>query len=106
MRDPNRIKDYCDGLATIWGLVPDWRLSQLMMNAIHSYTEEKGHDPFYTEDEEFLGYLFNYAVKVTEKGNQTTKYKKFSDGWFTYYVNVETGEKKWELESGDIEVTE
>ncbi len=32
------------------------------------------------------------------------KYYKFNDGWFTYYVNVETGEKKFELEEGDIEV--
>ena len=34
------------------------------------------------------------------------EYKRFSDGWFTYYVNVKTGEKKWELEPGDVEVTE
>lgn len=32
------------------------------------------------------------------------KYYKFNDGWFTYYVNTETGEKKFELEEGDIEV--
>ena len=68
MRDPNRIKDYCDGLATIWNLVPNWRLSQLMMNAIHSYTQERGNDPFYVEDEEFLGYLCSFVMKVTENG--------------------------------------
>lgn len=32
------------------------------------------------------------------------KYYKFNDGWFTYYVNTETGEKKFELEEGDIAV--
>lgn len=32
------------------------------------------------------------------------KYYKFSDGWFTYYVNVRTGEKKLLLDEGDIEV--
>lgn len=109
MRDPNRIKDYCDDLATIWNLVPDWRLSQLMMNAIHSYTKEKGYEPFYTEDDDFLEYLFDYVVKITKKENQIMKcqkYKKFSDGWFTYYVNIETGEKKWKLEPEDIEVIE
>ena len=29
-------------------------------------------------------------------------YYKTSDGWFTYYVNVSTGEKKFNLEEGDI----
>ena len=32
------------------------------------------------------------------------KYHKVNDGWFTYYVNVETGERKFQLEPGDIEV--
>lgn len=31
-------------------------------------------------------------------------YYKFNDGYFTYYVNTLTGEKKFELEEGDIEV--
>lgn len=29
------------------------------------------------------------------------KYYEWNDGWFTYYVNQETGEKKFELEEGD-----
>ena len=32
------------------------------------------------------------------------KYYKFNDGYFTYYVNTLTGEKKFELEEGDVEV--
>lgn len=32
-------------------------------------------------------------------------YYKWNDGWFTYYVNVVTGEKKFILEDNDIEVT-
>lgn len=32
------------------------------------------------------------------------EYFKESDEWFTYYVNVKTGEKKFQLEEGDIEV--
>ena len=47
MRDPNRIKPFCDTLATIWGLIPDWRLGQLMVNAINDYTKKYDHDPFY-----------------------------------------------------------
>ena len=30
------------------------------------------------------------------------KYYKFSDGWFTYYVNAETSEKKFSLGKDDI----
>ena len=30
------------------------------------------------------------------------KYYKFSDGWFTYYVNVKTGNKKFSLDKDDM----
>ena len=30
------------------------------------------------------------------------KYYQFSDGWFTYYVNVETGYKKFSLDKDDV----
>lgn len=32
------------------------------------------------------------------------KYYKTSDEWFDFYVNVATGEKKFRLDEGDIEV--
>lgn len=32
-------------------------------------------------------------------------YYKWNDGWFTYYVNVATGKKKFILEDSDIEVS-
>lgn len=66
MRNVNRIKPYCDALASIWQCVPDWRLSQLMCNAIGAYINEHGHDPFHMEDEEFIMYLYDYVRKVTE----------------------------------------
>lgn len=31
-------------------------------------------------------------------------FHKMNDGWFTFYVNVETGERKLRLENGDKEV--
>ena len=31
-------------------------------------------------------------------------YCKFNDGFFTYYINVETGSKKIFLDEGDIKV--
>lgn len=32
------------------------------------------------------------------------KYYKFNDGFFTFYVNALTKEKKFRLEEGDVEV--
>ena len=32
------------------------------------------------------------------------RWYKYNDGWFTYYINIETGEKKFTLEDGDFEV--
>ena len=66
MRDPKRIKPYCDTLATIWGMVPDWRLSQLMVNAINEYVDTHGRDPFYMEDQEFIMFIHDYIQKVVE----------------------------------------
>jgi len=34
--------------------------------------------------------------------NAENYWYKFYDGWFSYYVNNETGQKKFELEEGDI----
>ena len=30
------------------------------------------------------------------------EYYQFSDGWFTYYVNVKTGDKKLTLDKDDV----
>jgi hypothetical protein len=35
---------------------------------------------------------------------KTNEWYKWDDGWFEYYVNIKTGEKKFELEPGDIEI--
>ncbi len=64
MRNPNRIKPYCDALVSIWNMVPDWRLSQLMKNALNAWVDQHGTDPFYVEDEDFLGFLFEYITKI------------------------------------------
>ena len=70
MRNPNRIKPYCDALASIWSALPNWRLSQFMINAIKDYTIKHGHDPFYVEDEEFIMYLFDYMNEIIKEGRQ------------------------------------
>ena len=33
--------------------------------------------------------------------DKLTSYYEVNDGWFIYYVNKETGEKKFKLEEGD-----
>ena len=40
--------------------------------------------------------------KIQAMSNQ---YYEWNDGWFNYYVNVETGDKKLELEKGDVLVS-
>ena len=73
MRNPKRIKPYCDALASIWGAVPDWRLGQFMWNIIRYY-EEQGKDPFYMEDEEFLAGMITFLNEMRDE-------PKRKNGW-------------------------
>ena len=65
MRDSNRIDSYCKELANIWHKVSDWRLSQLMVNAMLVYSNKYGHDAFYTEDEEFMEFIKEFINEAT-----------------------------------------
>lgn len=47
MRDPARIRPIVERLVVAWSQVPDWRLGQLLSNAV-------GGDPFYVEDERLI----------------------------------------------------
>lgn len=44
------------------------------------------------------------STKVLSTANTriSNRYHKAYDGWFNYYVNVDTGEKKFKLDEGDI----
>ena len=57
MRDPNRIRKFCDRLAKAWKKVPDWRFGQLMCNALN----DMGKDPFFPEDDEMIDFLEKYV---------------------------------------------
>lgn len=57
MRDPKRIRKFCNRLAAAWEQLPDWRFGQLMMNALG----EMKRDPFFPEDDEMIEYLENYV---------------------------------------------
>lgn len=60
MRDPKRIRKYCDRLAACWEKVPDWRFGQLIANVLGKYVSETGRDIFFPEDEEMISYFEKY----------------------------------------------
>jgi hypothetical protein len=51
-RDPDRIAETLALLTRAWALFPDWRLGQLLVNAVDVAAGERGGDPFYAEDDE------------------------------------------------------
>lgn len=53
MRDPKRIRKFCNRLAEIWECCPDLRFGQLI-TIVFSKAEKDNTDPFYIEDEEML----------------------------------------------------
>ena len=66
MRNPNRIKPYCDALATLWQIVPDLRLAQLMDILMSAWKIRRGSSAFYAEDEEFLAFALEYLNEITQ----------------------------------------
>ena len=66
MRNPNRIKPYCDALATLWQTVPDLRLAQLMDILMSAWKIRRGSSAFYAEDEEFLTFALEYLNEITQ----------------------------------------
>lgn len=56
MRDINRIRKFCNELASLWEIVPDWRFSQLICNVFSTLR----HDPFFTEDDAMLQIFRDY----------------------------------------------
>lgn len=52
MRDPKRIKAFCDQLAEIWEQqCPDWRFNQLVENV---YRANDIYAPFFMEDDAMM----------------------------------------------------
>lgn len=47
MRNPNQINEFCNRLAAVWSIIPDWRFGQLISNIL-------GDDHFYIEDEDAI----------------------------------------------------
>lgn len=63
MRDPKRIRDFCDRLADIWeSQCPDWRFGQLINNVFG------GNDHFYTEEEDMMQMFERHFKCEAERG--------------------------------------
>ena len=58
MREPKRIRAFCNRLADIWeSQCPDWRFGQLISNVLGS------EDNFYTEEEDMMRKFESYFNK-------------------------------------------
>jgi len=60
MRDPTRIRQYCEQLASLWERVPDWRFGQLMSNMLGEFVSETHRDIFFPEDDELFAFFEKY----------------------------------------------
>lgn len=60
MRNPDRIKEFCNELAEIWETnVPQWRFGQLICNVFGTLNE----DPFYPEEDKMIKIFKDYFGK-------------------------------------------
>lgn len=64
MRDPKRIRKFCNRLATAWELVPDLRFGQFLFN-IFVQIKNEGKDPFYLEDDSMIKRIEQYIENHT-----------------------------------------
>ena len=60
MRDPKRIKPFCDDLAAHWAQYSDLRFGQFISNFIRYLELHKKGDIFFIEDEELMKLMDNY----------------------------------------------
>ena len=72
MRDPKRIRKFCNRLATAWEALPDWRFGQLMMNVLGEMSHG-GRDPFFPEEDEMIEYIEKYVANSLYNPNRKPK---------------------------------
>ena len=62
MRDPARIRKFCNQLATLWeSRCPDWRFGQLIMN---TFCLPGNPEVFYMEDSEIMSAIEKFFKEV------------------------------------------
>ncbi len=65
MRDPKRIYEFCNKLATIWATeCPDWRFGQLICNVFGTVAR----DPFFYEEDEMMKLFEDYFCISNQEG--------------------------------------
>lgn len=60
MRDPKRIRIFCNRLADVWERVPDWRFGQLIINVFGSLDI----DPWFLEEDKMIEKIEDYIREV------------------------------------------
>ena len=73
MRDPKRIKTVLEKIETIWNKIPDLRLMQLLVNALHDVEKGLSGDYFYLEDDVLLEFLERHERFLDENKNFNKK---------------------------------
>lgn len=66
MRNPERLDAFYSKLNELHKtLCPDTRFGQLMIGFSYWIKAEKGHDGFYTEDEQMMEFFQEYLAEIT-----------------------------------------
>ena len=65
MRDPERIDRILNQLREVWVKVPDWRLGQLLVNAVNP--KQPCPDVFYLEDRELEKLLSRLSKEISSQ---------------------------------------
>lgn len=63
MRNPDRIKPFCDDLAAVWEKFPDWRFGQFIVNVFNTLP----FDPFFLEDFDMLKLIQSFGDEANER---------------------------------------
>ncbi len=73
MRGSHRIQKFCDELAYLWSIVPDWRFGQLLSNVLGDWQGKTHKDIFFPEDDEVIQIFRDYFKQEgsTPYGNRT-----------------------------------
>ncbi len=83
MRDPNRIKPFCEELAKTWEIVPDQRFGQFFDNFyswVYDKYDFKGKDIWNYEDDELLELLKEFRGEDVD--HEITKtWAENASGW-------------------------
>ncbi len=70
MRDPKRIRKFCNQLAAVWEEMPDLRFGQLMEDI---WLQMDRTPAYYAEDDEMLAAIKRVGAKMTTKYTHTAE---------------------------------